>query len=296
VRATCRRFRIHVYRVPILSNSPWPRRPWSYRWCVRKGGSAGPYRIEMPFPLAHPAAVLPLRRYCPGYLSFPALVVGSISPDAGYLFGRLGLDDISHQVVGIFCFCLPLSLAILWIAYGLGRRVLRGARNPLGRVFSPVLEQPVGSLLTIVSSVLIGAATHLLWDSFTHKNGWFVEHLTFLQSPVGLVANRRLKLCHVLWYGSTFAGIAWLGLTYQRWRGVASDGASRRSPGPLGIGNTLVLAGLVVPVAMVHHLIRSALANYLVAVFSGLLIIGFVLLVERQLGHGAKRVANQEPV
>jgi len=51
----------------------------------------------MPFPVAHPAAVLPLRRYCPRYLSFPALVVGSLSPDLGYLFGHLHADWFSHR-------------------------------------------------------------------------------------------------------------------------------------------------------------------------------------------------------
>jgi hypothetical protein len=51
----------------------------------------------MPFPVAHLAAVLPLRRYCPRYLSFPALVVGSLSPDLGYLFGHLHTDWFSHR-------------------------------------------------------------------------------------------------------------------------------------------------------------------------------------------------------
>ena len=40
----------------------------------------------MPFPLAHPAAVLPFRRYCSRWLNFPALVIGSLVPDLGYLF------------------------------------------------------------------------------------------------------------------------------------------------------------------------------------------------------------------
>src|SRR5437762_2617545 len=54
----------------------------------------------MPFPLAHPAAVLPLRRYCPRFLSFPALVIGSIAPDFGYCFGDLNVEDLSHRSPG----------------------------------------------------------------------------------------------------------------------------------------------------------------------------------------------------
>jgi hypothetical protein len=38
----------------------------------------------MPFPLAHPVAVLPFRRYCPRFFSLPALVAGSLVPDYGH--------------------------------------------------------------------------------------------------------------------------------------------------------------------------------------------------------------------
>jgi hypothetical protein len=72
----------------------------------------------MPFPVAHPAAVLPLRRYCPRYLSFPALVVGSLSPDFGYVFGHLQVDRFSHRFwAGSFGFCLPAGLLIVWVFY-----------------------------------------------------------------------------------------------------------------------------------------------------------------------------------
>jgi hypothetical protein len=72
----------------------------------------------MLFPVAHPAAVLPLRRYCPRYLSFPALVAGSLSPDFGYLFGRLHVDWFSYRFwAASFGFCLPVGLLIVWAFY-----------------------------------------------------------------------------------------------------------------------------------------------------------------------------------
>ena len=72
----------------------------------------------MPFPLAHPAAVLPLRRFCPRYLSFPALVAGSLSPDFGYVFGSLHVDEFSHRLwAGSFGFCLPVGLLSVWVFY-----------------------------------------------------------------------------------------------------------------------------------------------------------------------------------
>ena len=93
----------------------------------------------MPIPLAHPAAVLPLCRFCPRYLSFGALVIGSLLPDVAYtiddlnkfsrtlvfLFGpSVGYseyvrnawdwDDFSHTFAGSLGFCLPVGLLLLY--------------------------------------------------------------------------------------------------------------------------------------------------------------------------------------
>jgi hypothetical protein len=38
---------------------------------------------DMRWTIAHPAAVLPLRRLCPRFLSCPALIVDSVAPDIG---------------------------------------------------------------------------------------------------------------------------------------------------------------------------------------------------------------------
>jgi hypothetical protein len=86
----------------------------------------------MPFTLAHPAAVLPFRKYCPRWLSFPALVAGSLSPDLGYCIRSLKADEFSHRFAGSFGFCLPAGLLILGLFYGccsLTIGVLAGCRR-----------------------------------------------------------------------------------------------------------------------------------------------------------------------
>src|SRR5579864_9551093 len=120
----------------------------------------------MPFPLAHPAAVLPLRRYCPKCLSFPALVVGSICPDAGYCFGRFNASGFSHQWLGSFGFCLPVGLIMLLFAYGVILPAMERMPERFHKVVALLPVKPLGPPLIVIFSLLVGIWTHLLWDSF----------------------------------------------------------------------------------------------------------------------------------
>jgi hypothetical protein len=173
----------------------------------------------MPFPLAHPAAVLPLQRFCPRYLSFPALIIGSLSPDMAYCFGRWRLADFSHRFfAGSFGFCLPAGLLMLGV-FALARRPcveLLPARHRTALL--PLCARSVGTWSSIVVSLLLGAWTHLLLDGITHEDGWLVVHLPLLfQSALPLAGGHSLKIYDLLYGAGTFFGVAWLGLSYLRW-------------------------------------------------------------------------------
>src|ERR1035438_3630138 len=106
------------------------------------------FRSAMPFPLAHPAAVLPLRRYCPRWLSFPALVIGSLAPDAGYCLGELGGRDwgvFTHGVLGSVVFCLPLGMVLLALFYALRSPVVRMLPTPYQQALLPLCRRSSGS-------------------------------------------------------------------------------------------------------------------------------------------------------
>src|SRR5512146_2649358 len=79
--------------------------------------------IAMPFPLAHPAAILPFRRYCPCWLNFPALVVGSLVPDLSYCSGNIRLDELAHRPEGAVIFALPAGLLCLAVFYAFRARI-----------------------------------------------------------------------------------------------------------------------------------------------------------------------------
>ena len=118
----------------------------------------------MPYPFAHPAAVLPLVRF--GVPS--ALVIGSVAPDLWYLVPFVQRAD-SHTLAGLFWFCLPAGVAL----YLLFHLVLK---EPLIALLSTRLSTfacrglPARSWGAVVLSLLAGILTHLLWDELTHSN------------------------------------------------------------------------------------------------------------------------------
>src|SRR5437764_14075215 len=96
--------------------------------------------LLMPFPLAHPAAVLPFRRYCSRWLNFPALVIGSLVPDMGYLFPLI--SDLSHEPFGSILFGLPVGGLILAAFYALRAQVLARMPAALRRSVPPASQRP----------------------------------------------------------------------------------------------------------------------------------------------------------
>lgn len=113
----------------------------------------------MPYPFAHPAAVLPLIRPMGRFGVPAALVIGSMVPDAWYLVPGLVRAD-SHSASGLLWFCLPVGL-LVYIACQLFR----------GRSLSAAPWHAV------VISLLVGALTHLGWDSVAHAYTWNGVHV-----------------------------------------------------------------------------------------------------------------------
>ncbi|MCX6922144.1 MAG: DUF4184 family protein [Verrucomicrobia bacterium] len=233
----------------------------------------------MPFPLAHPAAVLPLRRVCPRWLSFPALVIGSLTPDGGYLFGARAGGSLSHQFLGSFTFCLPLGLVLVVLFYVLRSPGVRLLPMPYQRALLPLCQMPRSSAWGIVVSLLIGAWTHLLWDSFTHIEGWGAQHLPILQSTVFTVRGRTVQGCHLLWYGCSFAGMIWLFLVFEKWKQACVNGGAY-VPTRTVIRDAVLITILVLPIELIHHFAQGQSSGlYLIATLCALPAIGIALKV-----------------
>ncbi|MBB6351266.1 hypothetical protein FHU36_007849 [Nonomuraea muscovyensis] len=133
----------------------------------------------MPFTPSHIAAVLPLvssarvRRFVDPW----ALAIGAMVPDLPIFLPHVDflLPDYTdwHSWSGV----VTLDLAAVVVLLGLFHQVFR---DPLISLLPPALAGRAATLapswryvrlLPIVAGAVIGAGSHVLWDSFTHSTG-----------------------------------------------------------------------------------------------------------------------------
>ncbi len=199
----------------------------------------------MPFTVSHAAAVLPLRRF--RSLPLAALVIGSMSPDFSY-FTPWTLYLYTHSIPALFWFCWPLGLA-LWILF------VRVVETPTLALlpdswkarFTPSERPFTAGLIARASiAVVIGAATHITWDAFTHGNTPVVRAMPSLHVTVFEIGDYAVPLYKLLQHLSTLFGLA--ALATWAWRLepreiVTSGEVSRRSR--LGASLFLITTSLV---------------------------------------------------
>jgi hypothetical protein len=173
----------------------------------------------MPFTLSHPAAVVPFAR---SRLVLSALVIGSMTPDFPYFFCLSTRYHFGHTLPGLFLFCLPAGLVALWLFHRILKRPLLSLlpvthQQGLIPFANEFRFAPWPRVLLIVLSLLIGAFTHIAWDSLTHRNGWMVQQIPVLSKPLLETTQGTLKVYKVLQHGSTLFGAVVLFFWYLKW-------------------------------------------------------------------------------
>lgn len=207
----------------------------------------------MPFTLAHPAAILPFRKY--GVLS--ALAIGSMMPDTMYFLPFIPRHQgYGHTLPGLFLYCVPGGLVLLWLFHAVLKRPLislfpAGQQGKLIAASQDFRFGPAGRFALIVASVFVGAVTHIVWDSFTHANGWGALTFPVLRRPVTVIPGFAFSLAEILQLVSTIVGALILLFYYRRWlRSVDEPAAVRQVPLPLLLRGLLflaVIAGALAP-------------------------------------------------
>ena len=135
----------------------------------------------MPFTVSHVAAVLPVVGRL-GRLPAAALVIGSMTPDYPWFLTRGRSAGLSHSLLGV----VTVDLAVGLLAFVVWRRWAQApVRDLVPRLVGERLPQPCGlvarDLPWAALAVVVGALTHLVWDSFTHGGRWGVDLVPYLQ-------------------------------------------------------------------------------------------------------------------
>ena len=236
---------------------------------------------DLPFTLAHPAAVVPLRRF----LVLSALVVGSLAPDFRYFLNLAPRGHFGHSFKGIFLFCLPVGLIVLWIFQEIMKLPLislvpESHQHRLAPLAKPFRWGGAGRFSLIVVSLLLGAISHLAWDAFTHDRGLVVRNVPDLRVPIEEFGTHR-PLYNLLQHGSSLLGLALLAFWYWRWLKRTPPQAVpsylQTSPGAKSwiVGSILVLAICVAGVYAYFYSYELASLG----VFVGTFLVTFMSLI-----------------
>jgi hypothetical protein len=161
----------------------------------------------VPFTPSHIAAVVPLmsagrlRRVLDPW----ALAVGAMIPDLPLFLPMPVAYRETHSLAGLVLYDLPAALMVLAVLQWVVRDPLTALLPPGSAGKVAALPGPaIRRLPALAAGAMVGAATHILWDSFTHS--WSAEFWgwEWLSAPVA----GWLTVHRVLQYASTVGGLA----------------------------------------------------------------------------------------
>jgi hypothetical protein len=155
-------------------------------------------------------------------------------PDLGYYFFYSNLARSAHSFLGSVLVCLPVGLA-LWGIFHLLRKPLcfvlpQPHRGALAAFAATPLSLRPRTLIAAAVSVLLGAWTHIVWDSFTHST-WVVKQLPLLRESVFQVGTVEFPWYFILQQLSTLVGAGILIAAYFSWLRHHHGSATNRSTG-----------------------------------------------------------------
>ena len=173
----------------------------------------------MPFTLSHAAAALPFRKLKP---IWPALVIGTFAPDLQYFIWISDEGRSGHHFPDVFLIALPLALVVLWlfewIVKGPVIELLPGGmQRRLQNKVEPLSFWSWKRFGSIILWIVIGIATHLLWDEFTHSHTWMTAYWRLLSRPMPVPFHQPMMLMKVLQQVSSLLGLLALAAWFAAW-------------------------------------------------------------------------------
>jgi hypothetical protein len=139
------------------------------------------------------------------------LVIGSLIPDFEYFLRMRIKSNYSHTIDGLFWFDLPLGLFLAFIFHDVVRdKLFDNLPTFLKSRFTTFKQFDWNrhfkrNWFVVAISILIGAASHIFWDSFTHEHGYFVQTIPALKNSVEFCVG-QIPILKILQHSSTLLG------------------------------------------------------------------------------------------
>lgn len=172
----------------------------------------------MPFTLTHPAAILPILKWGKRRDLLLPLAIGAMMPDFGYYYTPFNFfNENAHTFLKSFTFCLPVGLFVFALFYFLQTGwVAILPTYKLRLLFVDHLPEKISVKFIVLAAIaiVIGVWTHIIWDSFTHRNGFMLDYLPFLKIEV----LSGVQLFRILQHASTLLGAVVLFNFYRRFK------------------------------------------------------------------------------
>ena len=171
----------------------------------------------MPFTLSHAVLAPPLAKLSGQRLPIAALAIGTMLPDLHRLF-TLRHDPTPHLWSALLYPNLLLGLVFCALSYLLYRPALYrfvGVHHPLNL---NTIKSVLGFVCGLILALLIGNATHLIWDGLTHHDFRSFAFQDFLAQSVQL-GTGIYPMHRILQIGSSILALPfllWMSLHYYK--------------------------------------------------------------------------------
>jgi len=236
----------------------------------------------MPFTPAHPAAVLPFLKCNKRFISITALVIGSMAPDFEYFFKMRVNSIYGHTTWGLLYFDVPATLLVALLFHLIIKtNLIENLPSFFQLRFNTLLQFDFLGYLKMnwsafLVSAYLGSVSHLFWDSFTHKNGFFIKHVPFFS--LALPLEGEYPIFQALQHISTVVGLIIVTAYIIRLKPDPSVKVARSRFAYWGIAILLTLIILSIRFGLDQAALNlgNLAASFITAVACALLINGFI--------------------
>lgn len=142
----------------------------------------------MPFTLSHAVLAPPIAKLTGQRLPVAALTIGCMTPDLYRILMKTEIH-LNHQFKGIVYPDLLVGLFFCLLWYLLYRPVIYRCAGLQDHLKIDSFSTFIKFLIAMIISIIIGTATHIIWDGLTHDDFRTIAFHNFLERSVNILQH-----------------------------------------------------------------------------------------------------------